>query len=78
MKTFDEIRLTEFNFWAGAKDNAKMLTYEEMEMVDDALMDIYPEGISSTTINDLFWFDFDFICECIGLAYDAENDEVIR
>ena len=31
MKVYSEMPLTSFEFWAGAKDRAKMLTYEEIE-----------------------------------------------
>ena len=77
MRVYSEMSLTSFEFWAGAKENAKMLTYEEIEQVGCVLEDIYEE-IEDTTINDLFWFDFSWVCESIGLKYDEENDEVIR
>ena len=78
MKVFDEVNLTSFQFWSGGRDRAMMLTYEEMEQFEYVLEDLYPDGIDATTINDLFWFEFEFVCESIGLEYDAENDEVIR
>lgn len=79
MKTICERSLATFEFWSGGgKDRAMMLTYEEMEMVEEVLEDIYPDGIDETTLNDLFWFDFEWVCESIGLQYDAEEDEVIR
>ena len=31
MKVISEMRLTDFEFWGGAKDRARMLTYEELE-----------------------------------------------
>ena len=33
MKAFTEMKLTSFEFWAGAKERAKMLTYEEIEEI---------------------------------------------
>lgn len=78
MKVYDDVNLTSFQFWSGARDRALMLTYSEMEEVESVLEDIYPEGVAATTINDLFWFDFEWVCECIGLKYDAEEDKVIR
>ena len=78
MRVYSEMSLNNFEFWAGAKANADMLTYEEIEQVGYVLEDIYNEGVEDTTINDLFWFDFSWVCECIGLVYDEENDEVIR
>ena len=72
-----EENLTNFDFWSGAKDNANMLTYEQLEQTTEVLEEIYPEGMTETQINDLFWFDFAYICELIGLEYDEENDEII-
>lgn len=78
MRVISEMSLTSFEFWAGAKANAAMLTYDEIEEVGYVLEDIYEGEMEDTTINDLFWFDFEWVCESIGLKYDAENDEVIR
>lgn len=71
-----EDSLTNFEFWSGAKDNAKKLTTEQLEEVERQLEEIYPEGMTETHINDLFWFDFEWVCELIGLVYDPENDEI--
>jgi hypothetical protein len=72
-----EDSLTNFEFWSGAKDNAEKLTAEQLEEVERQLEEIYPEGMTETHINDLFWFDFEWICELIGLVYDPENDEIL-
>ena len=69
--------LTSFEFWGGAKDRAKMLTYEELEQVEYVLEDIYEE-IEDVLINDIFWFDFGWVCECIGIKYNEEEDIIIR
>ena len=53
MKVISEILLTNFEFWGGAKDRAKMLTYEELEQVEYVLEDIYEE-IEDVAINDNF------------------------
>ena len=58
MKVFSEISLVSFDFWSGAKDNAKQLTYEEMEQLDYILEDIFPDGCTDTQLNDLFWLVF--------------------
>lgn len=56
MKIYKEISLTEFDFWAGAKDTVKYLTDEELEQIEERLEEICPEGLSETDLNDLFWF----------------------
>lgn len=78
MKVFCEISLTNFQFWAGAKNNAEMLTYDELEQLEYILEDIYSEGMEETLINDLMWFDFPCVCEWLGLTYDEEKDIIIR
>ena len=69
--------LTSFEFWGGAKEREKILTYEELEQVEYVLEEIYEE-IEDVTINDLFWFDFGWVCECIGIKYNKEEDRIIR
>lgn len=78
MKVFSEINLSSFEFWAGAKDNASKLTYDELEQLEYVLEDIYEGEIEDVTINDIMWFDFAWVCEAVGLAYDEDKDEVIR
>lgn len=78
MKIYEEKSLNDFEFWAGAKNNAAMLTVEELDKVEAALEEFYPDGMSDWDINDIFWFDFGYICELIGLKYDEEEDKIIR
>lgn len=78
MRVYSEMKLTSFEFWAGAKSNAEKLTYDEMEQLEYILEDIYEGEIEDVTINDLFWFDFAWVCEVVGLTYDEDKDEVIR
>lgn len=78
MKITTEQSLRYFEFWSGAKDNAEMMTAEELDSVENELEALYPEGMTDTEINDLFWFDFEYVCDLIGLEYDAKNDEIIR
>ncbi|MBP3334547.1 MAG: hypothetical protein J6L61_00145, partial [Ruminiclostridium sp.] len=53
-------------FWAGGADNANCLTYEQLDIIENILTDIYPEGIDETQLNDLMWFDEDTIAEWLG------------
>lgn len=78
MRVYSEMNLTSFEFWAGAKNNAERLTYDELEQLGYILDDIYNEGVEDVTINDIMWFDFEWVCEMLGYVYDVEEDEVIR
>ena len=77
MKVYSEISLTRFEFWGGAKDRAKILTYEEIEQKGKVLQYIYEE-IEDVTINNLFLFEFGWVYEYIGIKYDEEEDRIIR
>lgn len=74
MKIIKEMSLTGFNFWSGAKDFVSYLTLEELETLESIIEDIYPETIDATTLNDMFWFDQDTLCEWLGLDIDEVYD----
>ena len=73
MKLYSETSLSDFNFWSGAKDNVKKLTIPQLGEIESQLEDIYPEGMDETELNDLFRFDFETLCEWIGI--DANDFE---
>lgn len=66
MKIYSETYLRNFNFWSGAKDRVKYLSYNDLDVIENTLNEIYPDGMSETQINDIFWFEEDFIAECLG------------
>lgn len=72
MKVTEELSLSNFDFWGGAKERAKMLTIDELDEIESQLEDLYPDGIEATQINDIFWFDFDWISQMLG--YEDEED----
>ena len=76
MRVYSEISLRNFQFWGGAKLNADMLTIEELDNVEDVLTDICGDEIGETMINDIFWFEFDSVCEWIGIRYDEKSQEL--
>lgn len=79
MKIFEEKSLSDFSFWSGGEDTAKVLTSEQMEEIEAILEYEYPDGIDSTNLNDLFWFEDDTIAEWLGFdsfeALEHHNSE---
>lgn len=72
----EDKRLSDFDFWSGAKDTVKLLTTIELDIIEDVLEDAYPNGMTETQINDLFWFDTDVIAEWLGYKdWDALYNE---
>ena len=79
MKIYTENSLRNFEFWSGAKATVKYLTLDELDTIEFILEELYPEGASETTINDIFWFEDDWIAELLGYeSFDEimERDEV--
>lgn len=62
----EDKRLRDFDFWSGAKDTVNYLTNDELDIIEDMLEDAYPDGMTETQLNDLFWFDTDVIAEWLG------------
>ena len=59
--------------WSGAVDTWN--TIEDnglLEELDNLLEDLYPDGLSETELNDLLWFDSDWIFEQLGISEDEE------
>lgn len=69
-----EKKLRDFHFWSGAATNAAKLTGDELDTIEQELEEISEsnggEPMSTTEVNDFFWFDFETVCEWLGLEYE--------
>ena len=69
-----ETNLRNFKAWSGAIDTKKIILVagleEEFEMLIDEL---YPEGLTDTELNDILWFDSDWILENLGIKEEEEE-----
>ena len=60
--------LTLFKPWGGAKDVWELIvSQDKLEALDKALEDMYPDGITATDLNDILWFEKDWIFDTIDL-----------
>jgi len=65
-----------FEPWAGAV--ATYNTIMEANKVDEfeSLIDeLYPEGIEEGKLNDILWFEDDWVLEMLGLSEEDEDEE---
>ncbi len=74
MKIYSELDLTNFEFWSGATEHS--FTYSELKELEYHIEELFFDGASETQINDLFWFEENFLCGLIGIDY--ENDYLER
>ena len=82
MKIYKEESLRNFEFWSGAKDRVKYLGDNELDTIESILEEMYPDGVDETQINDIFWFEEDWIAEMLGynsfeeiMNRDEEDEE---
>ncbi|MDD4353596.1 MAG: hypothetical protein PHN56_04005 [Candidatus Nanoarchaeia archaeon] len=77
MKTFNEnTTLANFEAWSGAKDTKEtILNAGKAEEFDYLIEELYPEGLSETQLNDILWFEPDWIYETLGISEEEEEEE---
>lgn len=79
MKIYREESLSNFEFWSGAISNAEEFTLEELDHIGDELETAdNGDGYDETQINDLMWFEPEYLASLIGLEWDSETGKVIR
>lgn len=72
MKWVTDDSLYNFPFWSGARENADKLSKKEFDYIEDFLDELYDVTPTDTQINNLFWFEFDIVCQWLG--YNDEED----
>lgn len=70
--------LSQFEFWSGVKQRTDRLTTEQLDQLDDLLPEILGYTPTDTAINNLFWFENDYIAQLLGFknweALERHND----
>ena len=75
MKITSEMSLRNFEAWSGAKDTLnKLIELDKCDELEAVLEDIYPEGMTETQLNDILWFDDEWIYETLGIEEDEEEE----
>lgn len=71
MKVYKEISLHNFEAWSGAKDTKEIIIENGKESEFDYLIEeLYPNGLTETTLNDILWFDDEWVFETLGIDYE--------
>ena len=71
-----ETNLRDFEAWAGAiyTKNLILDAGKEEEFVE-LIEEIYPDGLSDIELNDILWFDRDWVLEILGIEEEEEEEE---
>ena len=68
-----ETNLRNFETWSGATETKKIILDLGLEEEFEGLIEeLYPNGLSDTELNDILWFDADWILENLGIKEEEE------
>ena len=71
-----EISLRDFEAWSGACSTLKaIINADKVEEFDYLIEEIFPDGLSETELNDLLWFDSDWVFEALGMSDEEDEEE---
>lgn len=73
MRVISEMRLVDFKPWCGAKSTWERIIDENKEQwFEDIIEDLYPDGLTDTNLNDILWFESEWLYE--SLEIDPDED----
>ena len=76
MKITYDLDLETFEPWAGAVDTLERIKEENKLMeLENLLEELYPDGLEETELNDILWFEEDFLFSNLGISTEEEEDE---
>ena len=76
MKIYEEKGIRNFDVWGGAiytKD--KILEHHKEDEFDSLIEELYPDGIEDTQLNDILWFDDEWVFECLNITEDEDEED---
>ena len=69
-----EKNLRNFEAWSGAIETKNLILDAGLEEEFEGLIEeLYPDGLSDTELNDILWFDSDWILENLGIKEEEEE-----
>jgi hypothetical protein len=76
MKTFNEnTTLSNFDAWSGAIETKNRIIEEGKENdFNNLIEELYPDGLTETKLNDILWFEEDWIFEMLGISEEEEEN----
>ena len=89
MKIVKEISVEDFEGWSGANDTIEVIEKAgKVDEFDNLIEELYPDGLSETSLNDLLRFDYEWIYETLeitksykvsvyNIEYDVDDDDEI-
>lgn len=75
MKVYQEISIRDFEAWSGAVATKDLIIeHDKADEFDALIEELYPDGIDETQLNDILWFDDEWVLESLGI-YEEEDED---
>ena len=75
MRITTELNLADFNAWSGAKETKEtILKHNKVRDFEYLIEELYPDGMTDTELNDLLWFESEWIFENLGISESEEEE----
>ena len=66
--TNNNVSVRNFDAWSGARDTKDLIIgNNKVDEFDFLIKELYPDGLTETQLNDILWFEEDWICETLGI-----------
>jgi len=77
MKIYKEINIEDFEAWSGGKDTLEtIIRAGKAAELENLLIETGPaDGWDETGVNDILWFESDWLFEMLGISPDEDEEE---
>lgn len=75
MKIWTEDSIRNFNFWSGGRDTVNDLTWEDFDILEPLIEEMFGGEVEDVDLNDFFWFERDTIASWLGYE---DYEELMR
>ena len=74
MKVYEELNLKDFESWSGATETKNIIIQADKEQdFEELIEELFPNGVSATELNDLLWFDQEYVLNTLGIETELEE-----
>lgn len=68
--------LRDFDAWSGAIDTKNTIIEKGLcEEFENLIDEMFPDGLTDTQLNDILWFEEEWIYETLGIKTEEEEEQ---
>lgn len=61
--------------WGGAINTYALIDmYDKLDELDELITECYPDGLSMTELNDILWFDSEWVLDSLGIEVEDDDE----